>query len=313
LCRKKDSLIYPNSTSFLRFLENFHFLLFIPGRQNEFFSIPHLFTHASKRGRGISLGLLFSHDSFFGSCFQKPSKNSETVCIWTPPARFALIIKRPKSFYRSKDGKKENAFYALEWLAAMRSLVPNKGEQMVRYYGYYSNVSRGNRKEQNEDELIPSVLESDESSKERRKNWATLIQEIYEVDPLTCPKCHGLMRIIGVIEDQDVIKRFSTISAFGRLSPGPHPQSRKRSRDTPSPISIIQTRRFPFQCYIEKRVQGLIPARNTPRKKVTQISTLSCKQEHSPATATLRFPKNFYPEEQLSSSGHIPNLYHGHL
>jgi uncharacterized surface protein with fasciclin (FAS1) repeats len=43
--------------------------------------------------------------------------------------------------YRSKDGKKENVFDALEWLAAMCSHVPNKGEQMVRYYGYYSNVS----------------------------------------------------------------------------------------------------------------------------------------------------------------------------
>ena len=66
---------------------------------------------------------------------------------------------------------------ALEWLAAMLaaaklcedgcSHVPNKGEQMVRYYGHYSNVARGKRKMRNEDELIPSVLESDESPKAR--------------------------------------------------------------------------------------------------------------------------------------------------
>jgi len=37
-------------------------------------------------------------------------------------------------------------FDALEWLAATCSNVLNKGEQMVRYYGYYSNVSRGKRK-----------------------------------------------------------------------------------------------------------------------------------------------------------------------
>jgi hypothetical protein len=48
--------------------------------------------------------------------------------------------------YESKDGKEEKVFDALEWLAAMGSHVPNKGEQMVRYYGYYSNVSRGRRK-----------------------------------------------------------------------------------------------------------------------------------------------------------------------
>jgi len=40
--------------------------------------------------------------------------------------------------YQSKDGKLENVFDALEWLAAMCPHVPNKGEQIVRYYGHYS-------------------------------------------------------------------------------------------------------------------------------------------------------------------------------
>jgi hypothetical protein len=47
--------------------------------------------------------------------------------------------------YASKDGKTTKVFPALEWLAAICSHIPNKGEQMVRYYGYYSNVSRGKR------------------------------------------------------------------------------------------------------------------------------------------------------------------------
>lgn len=42
---------------------------------------------------------------------------------------------------------------------------------MVIYYGYYSNVSLRKRKMQDEDELVPSVLESDESSKERRNDF----------------------------------------------------------------------------------------------------------------------------------------------
>jgi hypothetical protein len=85
--------------------------------------------------------------------------------------------------------------------------VPNKGEQMVRYYGYYSNVARGKRKKAEENDLIPSILESEGSSKEYRKNWARLIQKIYEVDPLTCPKYSGIMKVISVIEDKDVIKK----------------------------------------------------------------------------------------------------------
>ena len=55
--------------------------------------------------------------------------------------------------------------------------------------------------------MIPPILEPDGSSKEHRKNWARLIQKIYEVDPLTCTKCQGKMRIIAFIEDEEVIKK----------------------------------------------------------------------------------------------------------
>ncbi|UCF73027.1 MAG: transposase, partial [Deltaproteobacteria bacterium] len=72
--------------------------------------------------------------------------------------------------------KREKLFDALEWLAAMCSHVPNKGEQMVRYYGYYSNVSRGRRQKGNLDGLIPYIIEQEENSKEYRKNWARLIE-----------------------------------------------------------------------------------------------------------------------------------------
>ncbi|MBP1610422.1 MAG: putative transposase, partial [Acidobacteria bacterium] len=53
---------------------------------------------------------------------------------------------------------------------------------MVRYYGSYSNVCRGRRKKANEDRLVPSILQPDEPSKGYRKNWARLIQKIYEID-----------------------------------------------------------------------------------------------------------------------------------
>jgi hypothetical protein len=58
-----------------------------------------------------------------------------------------------------------------------------------------------------QDELIPYILEPDKSSKEGRKNWSRLIQKIYEVDPLICPKCSGEMKVISVIEDEEVIKK----------------------------------------------------------------------------------------------------------
>jgi len=57
------------------------------------------------------------------------------------------------------------------------------------------------------------------SSKEYRKNWSRRIQKIYEVDPITCPKCQGRMKIISFIEDKEVIKKdpqaFSTLGDKG--------------------------------------------------------------------------------------------------
>ena len=42
--------------------------------------------------------------------------------------RMTYIPEESKVLYRSKDGEKEKIFDALEWLAAMCSNVPNKGE-----------------------------------------------------------------------------------------------------------------------------------------------------------------------------------------
>ena len=48
---------------------------------------------------------------------------------------------------------------------------------MVRYYGHYSNVSRGKRKKHNQEGLIPSILEPDGSSKEFLKELGPLDSE----------------------------------------------------------------------------------------------------------------------------------------
>jgi predicted TIM-barrel fold metal-dependent hydrolase len=77
---------------------------------------------------------------------------------------------------------------------------------MVRYYGYYSNKARGMRRKAECVDDTPALIESSLSSTAWRKNWARLIQKIYEVDPLLCPNCHGVMRIIAFIEAPPVIR-----------------------------------------------------------------------------------------------------------
>ena len=112
-----------------------------------------------------------------------------------------------KVIYDAKDGKSSKTYEALDWLAQLVTHIPNRGEQMVRYYGYYSNKSRGLRKKSGVDDEVPALIESDVSKKEFRKNWSRLIQKIYNVDPLICPKCQGAMQIISFIEDSDVIRK----------------------------------------------------------------------------------------------------------
>ena len=108
----------------------------------------------------------------------------------------------------------------------MCSHVLNKGEQIVRYYGFYSNVSRGERKIQGKNDATPSILEPDASSKEFRKNWALLIQKIYEVDLLFCPKCQEPMKIIAFIQDQEVVKKILKHVGLWERKTRPPPKSK---------------------------------------------------------------------------------------
>ncbi|MFZ2958386.1 MAG: transposase, partial [Candidatus Ozemobacteraceae bacterium] len=80
--------------------------------------------------------------------------------------------------------KKE--FPALEWLANICSHIPNPREHAVRYYGQYSNAARGKRQKLEADSPVPKINEPLASKKEFRRNWARLIQKIYEVAPLLC-------------------------------------------------------------------------------------------------------------------------------
>ena len=149
--------------------------------------------------------------------------------------RMTYIPEESRVIYQSKDGKEEKVFDALEWLAAMCSHVPNKGEQMVRYYGHYRNVSRGERRKQDQDGLIPSILDPDGSSREHKKNWARLIQKIYELNPLTCVKCGGRMHIIAFIETAEIIEKILKHLGLWDVKPRPPP---KRANVPPSNIHI---------------------------------------------------------------------------
>ena len=82
------------------------------------------------------------------------------------------------------DRSKLNIFPVLDWIAILTAHIPNKGEQLLRYYGYYSNVSRGMRKKEKPKEdgdvsWRPEVIEVAPSpvSKDLKKTLVLLYQE----------------------------------------------------------------------------------------------------------------------------------------
>jgi hypothetical protein len=94
----------------------------------------------------------------------RQEKSMENLARYIIRASFSqerMVYQREKGqvAYRSKDGSQIKVFDVLEWLAAMCSHVPNRGEQLARYYGYYSNVSRGKQKKAGSDKENSQTLE----------------------------------------------------------------------------------------------------------------------------------------------------------
>ena len=97
--------------------------------------------------------------------------------------------------------------------AELTQHIPEKGEHLVRYYGWYSHRQRGiqaklRQAEEPVSQHVPidrSALHAEKSASGRPRagslsTWAMLIKRVYEVDPLACPSCGGRMKIISFIE-----------------------------------------------------------------------------------------------------------------
>jgi len=99
----------------------------------------------------------------------------------------------------------------LDFLAEFTQYIPPKGSHLIRYYGWYSNKSRGLRKKAVvvASAEAPAELPAAQAASQRSSQaWAMLIQRVYEVDPLCCPECGGQMKVVSFIEppQTDVIE-----------------------------------------------------------------------------------------------------------
>ena len=127
------------------------------------------------------------------------------------------VIYRSKRHHTTK--RNFQIFKAPDFIAAALLHLPPKGQQTVRYYGVYSNKSRGRPRENpraihQADPHSPAQLEPDEanramqgelllvepppkrSARLMRPLWRDLILQVWGGDPLKCPCCPGTMKVM---------------------------------------------------------------------------------------------------------------------
>ena len=88
--------------------------------------------------------------------------------------------------------------------------LPVWRSHLVRYYGWYSNKTRGQRAQRQPSATTGTAAPArPPTAREARKGWAALIKQVYEADPLCCPRCGAELKIIAFIErhQTDVIEK----------------------------------------------------------------------------------------------------------
>ncbi|MFN4804850.1 MAG: transposase [Akkermansiaceae bacterium] len=141
------------------------------------------------------------------------------------------VIYRSKRHHNTK--RNFEIFKAPDFIAAALLHLPPKGQQMVRYYGVYSNKVRG-RVANKTPSLITEITVSPivtsrnqtstivnhqsefllieppakRSARLMRPLWRDLILQVWGGDPLKCPCCAGTMKVMRPILRREEVKFF---------------------------------------------------------------------------------------------------------
>jgi hypothetical protein len=128
-----------------------------------------------------------------------------------------------------------------DFLALATSFIPPQGVRLIRYRGLYSSRSRwkwprwehvaahaprGWKQSHGSGSAEPQAQAPTRTLPEAsyRSAWARLIAQVYEVDPLLCPKCSHEMRVLAVITDPAEVKKILRhLVNIGRSPPGLDP------------------------------------------------------------------------------------------
>ena len=161
---------------------------------------------------------------------------------WNPDIK-TVIYRSRRSWHTKRNFE---VFKATDFLAAAIEHIPPKGQQTIRYYGLYSNKTRGltslipgciilppissNQQSvinnhQSEIPLSPSPPKA--TARAMRPLWRDLILRVWGTDPLKCPCCQGTLRRIQTIVRPEEIQFFLRLlglwEALISLPPPPEP------------------------------------------------------------------------------------------
>ncbi len=130
------------------------------------------------------------------------------------------VIYRTK--YNEYWGENIKLFKAIDFIAELTRHIPPKHKHLIRYYGLYSSRTKGKANkdgslaqfgyksktaEDVKHEQSPEGNTETASNKASRQSWARLIQKVYEIDPLICPKCSHKMRIVAIITEPSEVNK----------------------------------------------------------------------------------------------------------
>ncbi|MDO8793452.1 MAG: transposase, partial [Vicinamibacterales bacterium] len=151
-------------------------------------------------------------------------------CARNPVALERLTYDRAATIVTYRSDKSEGPTAGtetadpLEFLARVLVHIPDKGQVTTRYYGWYAiwlvrqppprHAPPGGARRQAEPAaadapvpmlVVPKLAPTEATRRWATRRWAALLRQIYEVDPLVCPRCAGPMRIVACITQAAVI------------------------------------------------------------------------------------------------------------
>jgi hypothetical protein len=111
---------------------------------------------------------------------------------------------------RWRDGTTHILMERHELIERLVPLIPQPRAHQVRYHGILAPGAS------QRDRVVPGDAaetcteppsDSDPRSRAHRMRWASLLQRVFEVDALRCPRCGSTLRVIAAIEDPAVARK----------------------------------------------------------------------------------------------------------